>query len=353
MPVKILYIIPRFTVGGAEKMVLQYARYFKARDFDITVASVVGRGELEQQFRDSGIEIFVAEKKSCFNLFKNYKYLKNIKKIFKPDIIHTHVFSADVAGYLLRRGVKWFSTQHNVGAEHSWFRKLVLRFILRRAEKIIAVSPVVADFCAQELRLKAEKMVLIKNGVEIEKWRALPAIDFGKESIEMAVIGRLEKQKGHIYLLRALAEIKNLPWHLHVYGEGSLEKELKQQAEDLKIAGNITWHGVKPDIASELKNIDAVIQPSLWEGRSLVIMEAMAAGRFVIASPAAGEELIQDKKTGIIVSVHQYKELAEAVRWVWQNREPAKTMVLAGRDYARENFSIEKNISALEKLYAE
>lgn len=352
MPVKILYIIPRFTVGGAEKMVLQYARYFKARGFDIAVASAVGGGGLEQQFRDSGIEIFVAEKKCCFNLFKNYKYLKNIKKIFKPDIIHTHVFSADVAGYLLHRGVKWISTQHNVGAEHSRFRKLVLRFILRRAKKVIAVSPAVADFCAKELRLKAEKIALIKNGIETEKWLAVPAVDLssGRE-LQLATIGRLEKQKGLIYLLRALAEVKNLSWHLHIFGAGSLQEELKQRARQLGLPDRITWHGVQSNMLAELKNIDVVIQPSLWEGMSLVIMEAMASGRLVIASTPAAEELIVHEKTGLVVLPADPHALAKALHWIYQNQEQAKVIASAGRNYAKENFNIEENMAALEKIY--
>ncbi len=345
-----MQLIPRFSTGGAERLVLVFAEYFQARGFKVAVASVVGGGELAQQFRNLGAEVLVAEKNSYFNLFKNYKKLKEFKRNFKPDIIHTHVFSADVVGYLLRGGGRWLSTQHNVGAEHSWFRKLVLRFILRRAEKVVAVSPTVADFCARDLRLPAEKIVLIKNGIDIEKWLTLPAVNLsGKRELQLATIGRLEKQKGHIYLLRALAEVKNLSWHLQIYGAGSLEKKLKQRVRQLEIAEKITWHGVQSNMPEELKNIDIVIQPSLWEGRSLVVMEALAAGRLVIASPAAGEDLLEDKITGMIASP---QELVRVLPGVFEHPKEAWKIAEAGRNYAKENFGIANNFAALEKLYA-
>ena len=352
MSKKILYLISRFTIGGAEQLVLQYTDYLQKQDYKITVASVVGGGELEKEFRALGIDIIFAKEKGCLNLWYNWQAIKKWVKKNKPEIIHSHIFSADVVGFLLHKKVKWISTQHNVEQEYSWFRRLILKYILKRADKIVAVGEKVEDFCLTKLKLEKNKVILIRNGIKIEKWLAVPNDKlFSFEKLHLAIIGRIEKQKGHKYLFQALSKV-NFDWHLDIFGAGSLEKDLKQLAEQLKINKKITWQGVKFNLPKQLVQIDLVVQPSLWEGLSLAIMEVMIAGRLVVASLMAGGELIINKKTGLLIQVVDEQKIAESLDWIYKHKLEAKNIAQAGRQKAEE-FSLNKHLEKLCDLYDE
>lgn len=347
---KILYIIPRFTTGGAEHLVLQYANYFRDQGHEVIVVSTVGGGELIKKFENIGIKVFSAKEKNIFRLYQNYKNIKKIKNDFQPDIIHTHVFSADFFGYFLRQGVRWISTQHNVGKEFSQLRKKILQWILPKTDQVIAVSGEVEKFCLEELKLKKNKVQKVLNGVEIEKWLNVKNDHlFTTNKMRLAIIGRIEKQKNHYYLFQALAKL-TLPWQLNIYGVGSKKIELEKLAKDLKIEDKIIWQGVK-DILLEIENIDIVIQPSLWEGLSLVIMETMTTGRIVVASEVAGRDLIENKQTGLLIDTNNQQNLVEVLQWIWNNKEESKKIANTAREKAKNNFGMEKNFAGVKSIY--
>ncbi len=341
---RILYLIPRFTTGGAERLVLQYTKYFKDLGFEVAVASVVGGGELINEFEKLGVEVFVSEKKSLLN----WKKLKQFCKDFKPDIIHSHVFSGDMAGFKLRHRAKWISTQHNVGKEHSCLRRSILKRILPSANRVITVGKNVEDFCVDKMKLR--NTLTIKNGIEVEKWLGVGTGNlFSTDELNLAVIGRLEKQKGHKYLLKALSELPDSNYKLHIFGAGSLESSLKYLAKGYGLADKIIWHGVSKDLLNELKDIDVVIQPSLWEGLSLVIMEVMAAGRLVVTTPAGGDELIDNKKDGLITKL---SDLTKTIKFIFENKNKIKCLGLSAREKAKSEFILEKNLKEIGNLYS-
>jgi len=340
---RILYLIPRFTTGGAERLVLQYTKYFKDLGFEVAVASVVGGGELINEFEKLGVEVFVGQKS-----LNGWKNLKQFCHKFKPDIIHSHVFSGDMAGFKLRHRAKWISTQHNVGKEHSCLRRSILKRILPSADRVVAVGKNVEDFCVKKLKLK--NTILIKNGIEVEKWLGVDTDSlFSSDELNLAIIGRLEKQKGHKYLFKALSKLPNLKYKLHIFGAGSLESSLRYLSKGYNLTDKIIWHGVSTDLLKELKDMDVVIQPSLWEGLSLVIMEAMAAGRLVVTTPAGGDELIDDEEDGFITKL---SGLRKTIKFIFENKNEAKFFSLSAREKAKSEFTLEKNLKEIGNLYS-
>jgi len=347
---KILYLIPRFTTGGAEKIVLQYAQHFKDAGFEVAVASVIGGGEMVKDFEQAGIKIHVSHNKS----WGSWRKLKKFYKKFSPDLVHSHVFSGDMASYLLvSKKTKWISTQHNVEFNTSFLRKVIWKYILQKADKVMAVSENVFNFDNKFFKLNKNKLILNRNGVEVEKWLSVPDNNFVNEKMQIATIGRLEKQKGHVYLIQALGQLKNYDWQWHVYGAGSLEKKLKNLAKKQGIENKVTWHGVVADMAYEYKNINVVVQPSLWEGLSLVTMEAMTAGRVVIGTSWSTDTLLENKKTGLIFKEKSVASLVEAIKYCFENKKDLEEMSKKAREYAKDNFALKKNITVLEKMYNE
>lgn len=348
--------MPQFTVGGAEKLVLEYAKRLPKEEFEVVVASSVEGGPLLEQFQSIGANVFVASRNEHGGRLGAYRELKKFTKDFQPDIIHSHLFGGDlVASKLvgsLNKKPKWISTTHNIKAQESWLRRFVWKRIMKKADKIIAVGDKVSDFCDEAFRLRDGQKVVIKNGIEVSRWANVLESDFAHDTLRLATIGRLTTQKGHAYLLTALTRY-NKAWHLDVFGDGELKQSLKNTAIALGINDNISWHGAVSNPEQYLERIDVVVQPSLWEGLSLVVMEAMAAGKCVLASLPAGEEIIDEGKTGYLVPAGDAGSLALKLREIDENRYAAKDVAVNARQWAREYADLSVHMDKLSNLYRE
>ncbi|KKQ27204.1 MAG: Glycosyltransferase WecB/TagA/CpsF family protein [Candidatus Magasanikbacteria bacterium GW2011_GWC2_37_14] len=353
--IKVLHIIPVFATGGAERLVWQYAKFLPKAVFEIAVASCVEDGEFRVEFEKLGVKVFVGSRQTMGSRQKVYGELNKFVAEFQPQIVHTHMLSADFFGWLLKRKyqnkITWISTMHNVETATSYLRQLLWRYILKRADQVISVCQKVENFTLKEFKIKSKKSLVILNGIDLEPWLKIPANSLFKNPVlQIACVGRFWEQKGQQYLLESLALLK-IPWQLHLYGEGPLKNKLQQQAESLKINQQIVWHGVSTNLALELAKIDLIVQPSLWEGLSLVVMEGMTASRLVIATEPAAEELVKDNFTGLVVPAKDVEKLTQTIIWVAEHPEEANKLAEAGRLYAQKHFGLEKNLEKLIKLY--
>jgi len=354
---KILHIIPVYAIGGAENLVLHYARNLDKEKYEMYVANTVEDGELRKKLEDAGVHVFVGSRKKDGGRFAVWRKLKKYIYELEPDLIHTHLLGADFFGYWIKVGahwpVKWVSTQHNVEFNTNILRRILWRFVLREADKVIAVSQAVYNYSNKHFRVPKEKLQLILNGVELSPWLKVSSKVQSKDNkFHLATIGRLEKQKGHRYLMEALSKLKDLPLHWHIYGDGKLKIELQIIARHFNIDKKISWHGVVDDIPNQLVNIDLVVQPSLWEGLSLVVMETMAAGKCVLTTNPAGDELIRDKETGYLIPAKDVDALFEALRYLFENKGERDVVASKAREYSKENFGLGKNIDGVESVYS-
>jgi glycosyltransferase involved in cell wall biosynthesis len=236
--------------------------------------------------------------------------------------------------------------------KNSNWKKIIWRKILRRADLILAVSEQVEKFYGQKFSLPQKKMVVLRNGIELEDWFELKSGDIlQKQELLLANIGRLEYQKGQDILLRALYKVRDLNWKMYIYGEGSWRERLKKMTTSLGLNGKVKFKGVSLNLPYEMPEIDVVIQPSRWEGNSLVIMEAMAAGRGIIASSPAAEGLLAAEKTGLVVKKEDAEALADAIRTVFIKKEKIRAMAGEAQNYARLHFSIESHMEKLKRIY--
>ncbi|HOX60583.1 MAG TPA: glycosyltransferase [Candidatus Magasanikbacteria bacterium] len=349
---KILYIIPRFVVGGAEMLLLHTVTELqKIGEYEIVVAAVRAGGELEAKFISAGVRTFVASRGGIiFGAFFTWLRLRRFTRDFAPDIIHSHVFSADFMTRFLPRGrARWISTQHNGRELYSSLRRLVLRHILRRADRVIAVSGGVRDFCVTDLHILASRILLVINGVPTEKYRCLAQARL-TAPFNLISVGRLSAQKNHSLLLHALAKLRNYDWTLNIYGEGDMRLELEFMAQSLKIADRVFFPGNVMNVAEVYCAADFVVQTSYFEGMSLVIMEAMAAGRTIVATRAAGEGIITDGVDGILVGDEDCDGLGEVLADLFGNPVRARTLAERAASNA-DNFSFSHTLAVLRKIY--
>lgn len=352
---KILHIIPEFATGGAEKLVLHYADFLDRDKFEMAVASSVEDGSLRPLFDKQKTKLFVGSRKTMGGRLGAARQLSLFVSGYAPDIIHTHLFGADLFGWYFKTKFKnkiiWISTQHNVEYRTSFLRKFIWQIILKRADRIICVADKVKAYGKKEFSLPEAKMEVIRNGIDTEKWLEVKTLVGRQKTLELAIVGRLEEQKGHKYLLLALSQLKDRDWNLHVYGEGSLKTFLHKLAMDLQIDKRIVWHGIVNDLSEKYKKIDIVCQPSLWEGLSLVVMEAMSAARVVVASVAAGEELIKDNETGFLFPIGSVQGIIDVLVYCFENKNQLNEVAVRARSYAVDNFNIKENVFRIEEIY--
>ncbi len=353
--INIVHIIPRLYLAGAERMALLYAQGLDKTKFKITVASSVEDGSLRPLLEDTGVEIIVGSKKKYGNRWGVWKFLKQELTRIAPAIIHTHLLGADIIGYLWKRihpEVIWISTAHNVEYNSPWIKRFLWKCILRQVDSVIAVSDAVAVYVCDHFQIPKEKITTVYNGIDVMHWKKIPFREFDPQNIQLGTIGRLEEQKGHYYMLRALAQIADVPWTYHVFGEGSLEQSLKREATRLGLSSRIIWHGQTDAIESAIATLDVIVQPSLFEGMSLVVLEALASGRVLIATDAAGEGIIQNGKTGIIVPSKDSDSLAVALRQLFSWSPTAYTKIAKqARADAIKRFDIAEHYRAIENVY--
>ena len=353
----ILHVIPVFATGGAERLVLEYAKYLDKDHYDVHVASCVEDGELRGAFEEVlDIEVKCVSRSNAGGRIAAYRELFAYVKKIQPSIIHTHMISADLFGYLCKRLLKkkvvWISTMHNMETHSSVMRQWLWKKILPKADNVITVSKAVQAFTEETFNILPPKNTLLLNGIQTKKWLDVPVKKYKKnQPIQIASIGRLWEQKGHVYLFEALSLCDDVNYQLHLFGDGPLRDTLEQKAVDYGISDNVTFHGVVKDIPNALKDIDIVVQPSLWEGLSLVVMEVMSAGKPIIASMAAGEELILHNNTGYLVPTKSRQELANMLQSVVNNMKDAEQVALKARAYAKDHFTIETHIKGLETIY--
>lgn len=351
---KILYLIGKLSVGGAEKLALSIACGLDKKKFEPIIVTLYGAEAYEKDLREEGIKLIKLERKSWLDI-KAFSTLKRIIRREEVDIVHTYLMPSDIWGGLASKltGKKAVSSILNMGFSDG--RKDKLRsFVSKFFVKLIAVGGAVEKRLIDVHKIKNSKVLVIHNGIETEKFmEARKEIDFSFPVIGM--LARLELVKGHIYLLEACSRLKKGGYKFRVIfiGGGSEEKSLEEKVRALELSDSIVFKGFRDDMPKELKDIDIIAAPSLSEGFSLTIIEAMAAGKIVISSRVGGaSEVIKDKINGFLIKKKNSQELAKAIKYIINNPERTKAIQQKAFKTA-EKFDIKEMISRYENFYGE
>lgn len=351
--IKIVHVIGRLTYGGAEKLVLDLCRNIDQEKFSVSVAVLQADNPLAQQFISAGIEVEFFEKEKSWD-FSIIKKLADYLKEKKPDIVHTHLFAGDFFGYLAVRLAKIkiiVSTKHDILKESFW-RNFFGAFCRRRFTAVVAISKATREYLFQAEKIKPQKVKIIYNGVDVEKFYRPNAKIFKKEELVIVCVGRLAKEKGQKHLLRACRFLPFANWRLLLVGDGPKRKELEMLAENLAIRDKVKFSGNVDDVRPYLDLADVFVLPSISEGLSLVILEAALAGKFIVASRVGGvPEIVGDRQNGLLFEPKKAEQLVKHLVWINDNREKAALLAKDLQQFVAENFSLQKTVAQYQKLY--
>lgn len=357
MTTRVLYFITELSAGGAQSVMLHLVERLDRQRFEPSVACLFNAsGSTGQALREQGVPVLEAGTHHKGDL-ASFGRLYRIIAELKPAILHTHLFHANLPGRFLGRLAKVpviINTEHTLAMESEW-RYRINRWSAPMADRVVAVSAAVRDFCIKHIGLPASKVVLIRNGIEIP--RELPDQQSARKSLGLpgdipllGALGRLDPAKGYDVLLEALPRVAGAC--LTIAGEGPERHRLEALAQTLGIADRVRWLGFQAEILPVLAAFDLFIQPSRYEGLPVTVLEAMAAGLPVVATSIGGTpEAVLDGETGRLVPPEAPELLAAAINDLLNVPSRRLEMGAAGRARIGSHFSLSEMVCQTEALY--
>lgn len=351
---KILYVhlsLPGRGMGGADKVVWDLARSMK-EIYHEEVAAVLNPGELADRFETLQIpvtEIFWSK----FKTGQTSSRLRQRIRTFQPDVIHSHHrYTTFLLDLFFRKGNILLHTEHVLRRSKRW--------LFRYGHFATAVSDSVRENLAHHYRVPLDRVTTLRNAVSLRPVNSAWFQDFQHKyprrpgDIFILCSGRLDEQKGHRYLIEAIARLPDsyrARLKIFIAGEGRLETFLRREAARRGVEAPFVFLGFTPFIPELLSLCDFLILPSLYEGLPLVVLEAFSAGKPVIATDIPGtREVVENGRNGILVPPRDAGKLANAIeRWMNHPEEMGKMGDEAKR--FSERYSFEQMILSYHELY--
>jgi len=233
--------------------------------------------------------------------------------------------------------------------------RILDRITMPRIARVVGVSDFVRDRNRAELHFPQDRIIRIYNGVDLARF----APNRGRvdsRGFHIACVANLIPDKGVETLIRAMAAL-NLPnCRLTIAGEGPDRARLEGVANELHVAGQVVFLGLRNDVPSLLRQCDVFVHPAVWsEAFGLTITEAMASGCPIIASSVgAVPELIDHRSTGLLVPPGDVKALSAALRMLYLDPRLAAQLAAAALERVKERFSLDQcvgnHLDVLEEL---
>jgi len=316
---------------------------------------------LHRQLMAAGIEAQFLGLRAPWRMMAGVLRLARAWRKAPPVIVQTFLFRANVQGALAARLARVPRTVASirVADRRGRMRLRVERLGTRRVDRYVCVSRSVADFCRDEAGLPAHKLTVIPNGVDASRFANVTAANLAELGVPsgrraMCVIGRLDRQKNLAWLLTHAQEIlAAAPRHdLLIVGDGPLRRKLQKQAAELTVSNRIHFAGWREDIPQVLAACDLLLLPSLWEGMPNVLLEAMAAGRPVIATNVEGVgEILGSLAPQQMIQQADPIRLSERVSAIVGNPQLAERLGRENRTRAEHEYSVRAMVEAHQQLY--
>jgi glycosyltransferase involved in cell wall biosynthesis len=368
MSMRILHVITTIDRGGAENHLADLAISQMGRD-EVAVAYLKGNGYWALRLQNAGVGVEplgMARYGDPRPLFA----LRRLIRKWAPDIVHAHMPPAELYARLALTGidarvVPLIISKHN---DEPFYRgpgsSRVARWAVARSAHVIAISDAVKRFMlSHHLVDSPNRIVSIHYGIDPRPFDEVTEAEahsiredwgIGQDTYVVGTVARLVPQKSLETLLEGFAAFRrnaSEPARLVMVGRGPLEAPLRALAESLGIANDVVWAGFREDIPSVMKAFDLFALTSRYEGFGLVLLEAMAAQRPVIATRVSAiPEVVNDGETGKLIEPGCADELAEAIRY-FREEEVRVRFGLAGRTRVAVHFTSQRVQEQVSGLY--
>lgn len=343
--INILQLVTGLGMGGAEKVVLDLAKYTSTDEINTFVVAMSKRDELLQEFLDNNINTTLLRKSNSIkDIFFIINFLNKIIKEKNIKIIHAHMTHSIIVASMLKilnPSLKIVYTSHslNIGSK---IREIIVWSLKPfRDVDIVFSKDILKYFYKQNYRV-------IPNGIKVEKYN--PGLEKNQKFTFIA-IGRLEIVKNHKFLVEMANELKDkYDFEIQIVGDGYLRDELKELIQKYALEDKVKLLGLRNDIPKLLNQTQCLLMPSLWEGLPIVVLEAGASSLPVISTPVGSIPSLLNPENAYLVELDNFKnKMIE----VLDDYEDAKLKGKKLFEDIKLKYSIEAVIEAHAKIYKE
>jgi glycosyltransferase involved in cell wall biosynthesis len=386
---RIVHIITRLILGGAQENTLITCRLLARRGHDVTLITgpALGpEGDLYDQARNQDFRLIILDKlRRQINPMHDipaYFAIKNLLRELKPDIVHTHSAKAGILGRFAAQGLarvtehrsrdpKVVHTIHGLAFhpyQSDWLNKFYVaieRAAAKRTDSFISVADAMT---AQALAAgigRPQQFVTAYSAIEEEDF--LSSISQGRrmafrhkyeipeDAVVLVTIARLFMLKGHDYIIESAKELSRrfdkAVW-LFV-GDGNLADHYKRQVAELGLSARIKFTGLLPpgEIPQAIQSSDILVHCSLREGLARTLPQAMLCGRPVVSFDADGAREVVNENTGRLIEPKNVVQLINACAELIGDAGLRDRLGAAGREFVKEKFAPEKMVDTIETVY--
>jgi len=357
---KVLQVIDSLALGGAEVLVADMHIGFRERGIECEYYLLRSeRTPLEEKLTSQDARIYAPLAVSVYSPLHIWSLQKHLRT-FEYDLVHVHLFPAQLwaacGARLAQQSVPLVTTEHDTLNRRRvrWFLGID-RWMYGQYQRIASISPATTGSLIEWLPEVKDKVIECPNGINVDAYASAATAD--KQSLfslpqstpVVLCVARLDPKKDHETLLRAVSLVPGVV--LVLAGDGQLSEQLHTLAGELGIASRVRFLGKRMDVPRLLKAVDVYVQPSLWEGFGIAALEAMAAGKPVVASNVPGlAEVIGD--AGLLFSIGNAGQLAQHISTLLGDANYRQRLGQAAQKRSWM-FSLDKTLDCYEKLYRE
>jgi glycosyltransferase involved in cell wall biosynthesis len=367
---KVFYLVDSLNVGGTETQAVELARRIPMAGYDVTLGCLRAQGPLLARLQGTAVVVREFHPRGGIDTAAGIYQLLRLSWFLmreKFDIVHTHDLWSNLLGVPAARlaGVPAIVSSRRDLAHVEWYqgkRRVWLRRIQNLSGAVLANATPIRDALIAEDGFVPEKLRVIHNGVDIEKFHTggdsrdhlFPEVGDGKLIV---LVGNMHSDvKGHPWLIAsAPTVVREFPSTRFVLvGDGEQRARFVQQVAGLGLEQNFLFLGRRADIPEILACCDIAVLPSRAEGLPNAVLEYMAAGLPTIVSRVGGNaELIEDGVTGLLVPPEDSAALSAGLLKLLRDPGLARQMAQSGHEFTIRNFSFERLVREVDALYTE
>jgi sugar transferase (PEP-CTERM/EpsH1 system associated) len=367
-PLRVCHVIYRLGTGGLENGLVNLINRMDPEKFEHAVVCVDGAGAFAGRIVRPAVPVVELHKRPGFEAAFYHRAWRAFRRL-RPDLVHTrNTAGLDAIAPARLAGVRTvMHGEHGRTADdprgsnprHNLLRRLNAPLVRR----FTTVSSDLAGWLGSTVGIAPNKIEVLMNGVDVERFRpgpvdrraALPAIP--ETAVVVGTVGRLDPVKGHRTLVDAVARLQAVvtrPVHLVIVGDGPERPALDGQIRAAGLGDVVHLVGERQDVPTLLRAFDIFCLPSLAEGISNTVLEAMATGLPVVATAVGGNgELVAEGATGSLVTAGDPDALAAGLKPLAEDAHLRRRWGAVARDRACASFSLEAMVRRYEACYTE
>ena len=362
-PIRVAHVIDSLGLGGAQRQLVELVKALPKDRYEVSIISLSDeKREFEAELAAHGIHFTVLTHRGAWSWRTLGQVLKLIREA-RPDIVHTWLFTAGLYGRIAAKlaGVRLVvHAVRSIEPDKPGLYVVADRVLRWTTSAYVANAEAVGHVLLRRERVRKEAIAVCYNGVDLLRFTpethngALrKELNWSAEELIVGMVGRLEPVKDHGTFLRAAKLVieKQPSVKFLCVGSGPLRAGLETLIRGLGIESNIRMIE-KRSAAAAISAMDVVVVPSIYEGCSNVILEAMAMGKPVIASQVGGNpELVQGGSTGMLFPVGDARALAAAIFALAKDEESRRRMSEAALVLVRKHFTLGAMVVRTEAVY--